>query len=391
MRIAVITKAPFPDGTAPSTYILNVCRVMERCGHHVTVLGCRRGHMTDHPVEGVFDGIEYINFDSVRRGKMLTYLYDNFFERYAIEMLRRLGNQDIVFLYGGTVTVASVLKRYCERKNMKFGAFECEWFTKDSFSSQVSQKHITDIVNLIPYAAKNADVAILISSYLTKYFLSCNVPSIMIPNIVDLADEKWNVRKSAAACDKLKIAYAGIPGVGKDELGTVIKAIELLPENFKEKVELHVYGPDEEKMKFYLNLQGVEAVPSNVICHGKQKQDQIPERLNECHYTILIRKPGQRANAGFSTKMVESFAAGIPFIANITGDIATYLKDEENGIVVADESVEACRAALIRAWELLDKNSEMRVAAYKTAQDNFDYRIYVDAMKDFLSGIRGNE
>ena len=388
MRIAVITKAPFPDGNASSTYILNVCRVMERCGHHVTVLGCRRGLKTDYPIEGAFDGIEYVNFDSVRRGKVLTYLYDNFFERYAIHKLRRLGDQDVVFLYGGTVTVASALKRYCERKNMKFGAFECEWFTKDSFSSQVSQKHITDIVNLIPYAAKNADVAILISSYLTKYFLSCNVPSIMIPNIVDLADEKWNVRRSDVPCDKMKIAYAGIPGVGKDELGTVIKAIELLPEQLKEKVELHVYGPGDEEMMFYLKPQGVETLPSNVICHGRQKQDLIPECLNECHYTVLIRKPGQRANAGFSTKMVESFAAGIPFIANITGDIATYLKDGENGIVVADDSVEACRDALIRAWELLCKNTEMRAAAYKTAQDNFDYRLYVDTMRDFLSDIQ---
>lgn len=83
MRITVISKAPFPDGTAPSTCILNVCRVMGRCGHHVTVIGCRRGHMTDYTVEGIFDGTEYVDFDSVRRGRVLTYLYDNFFERYA--------------------------------------------------------------------------------------------------------------------------------------------------------------------------------------------------------------------------------------------------------------------------------------------------------------------
>ena len=238
-----------------------------------------------------------------------------------------------------------------------------------------------------PYMAKNADMAILISSLLTDYFEANGVHSIMIPNIVDLSDKKWNVRKAKIDNDVLKIAYAGVPGVGKDELATVVKAILLLPDDKKSKTELHIYGSSADALKSYLCSQEVLEIPSFVVCHGRLMQEEIPARLNECHYTILIRKPSLRANAGFSTKMVESFAAGIPMIANITGDIGTYLKDGINGLIVDDESVQACSKALLAAWSYLDRNPIMREEALKTAANNFDYRQYCNEMSKFLDAI----
>lgn len=387
MNIVILSTAPFPDGNASSTYILNVCRTMVACGHDVTVVGCRRTIKTEHPLNGEYEGIKYVNFDATAHNKLVMYVYNLYFEVYAKHILRKLKKPDVVFLYGGIESTARAVKKHCSRRGIKFGGFNCEWYTEECFSPDVSKRHIRGTLGLIPYVAKNSDAGILISSLLTNYFKEQGTHSVMIPNIVDLTDKKWNVKKDVDEPNKLKIAYAGVPGVGKDELGTVVKAIGEMPEELKTKTELHVYGPDEKGLLSYLKTQGVQEIPSNVVCHGRQKQDEIPAKLNECHFTVLVRKPTRRANAGFSTKMVESLAAGIPFIANITGDIGTYLKDGENGIVVADESVEACRDALVRAWNLLDKNPEMRKAAYKTAENNFDYRIYIDAMRDFLAGF----
>ena len=387
MNIVILSTAPFPDGNASSTYILNVCRTMVACGHDVTVVGCRRTIKTEHPLNGEYEGIKYVNFDATAHNKLVMYVYNLYFEVYAKHILRKLKKPDVVFLYGGIESTARAVKKHCSRRGIKFGGFNCEWYTEECFSPDVSKRHIRGTLGLIPYVAKNSDAGILISSLLTNYFKEQGTHSVMIPNIVDLTDKKWNVKKDVDEPNKLKIAYAGVPGVGKDELGTVVKAIGEMPEELKTKTELHVYGPDEKGLLSYLKTQGVQEIPTYVVCHGRQKQDEIPAKLNECHFTVLVRKPTRRANAGFSTKMVESLAAGIPFIANITGDIGTYLKDGENGIVVADESVEACRDALVRAWNLLDKNPEMRKAAYKTAENNFDYRIYIDAMRDFLAGF----
>ncbi|MBQ8320987.1 MAG: glycosyltransferase [Clostridia bacterium] len=387
MNILILSTAPFPDGNASSTYILNVCRTMVACGHNVTVVGCRRTIKTEYPLNGEYEGIKYVNFDATAHNKLVMYVYNLHFEVYAKHILRKLEKPEVVFLYGGIESTAKAVRKYCHRRSIKFGGFNCEWYTEECFSATVSKRHVKGTVGLIPYVAKNADAGILISSLLTDYFKEQGTHAVMIPNIVDLTDEKWNVKKDVDEPNKLKIAYAGVPGVGKDELGTVVRAIGEMPEELKAKTELHVYGPDEKGLLSYLKTQGIDEVPNYVVCHGRQKQDEIPAKLNECHFTVLIRKPTRRANAGFSTKMVESFAAGIPFIANITGDIGTYLKDGENGIVVADESVEACRDALIRAWEMLDKNPKMRKSAYETAVQNFDYRLYSDAMGRFLSKI----
>lgn len=386
MNIVILTKAPFPEGSAVSTYVLNTCRTMVAAGHRVSVLGCLRGTDKSWPVTSSIDGIDYHNFDANQAGRVKTYLFDRYWSSYAVHFLQRIKAVDLVYLYGGDRDTAVCIFRYCKKRAIRYGAFNCEWYTEESFAQNTPTKMIENIVGLIPYNAEHANCAILISSLLCNYFSEHNVPSVMIPNIVDLQDKKWNVRKSCPKDDVLKIAYAGVPGVGKDELGTVVEAASTLPEEMKNRVQLHIYGSTPEVLWKYLKEQGISDPEKLdfIHCHGRMKQSEMPRFLNDCHYTILIRKPSVRTNAGFSTKMVESFAAGIPMIANITGDIATYLRDGENGIVVQDETVSACREAVIRALNMLQSNNAMRENALKTAERYFDYRMYVETMRDFL-------
>lgn len=390
MKIAVFCKAPFPEGTAASTYVLNVCRVMQSCGHEVTVFGCLRNKPARFPVNGEIDGIAYRNFPAFQKNKLLVYLYDNCWGEYIVNTLSRQRGVDIAFLCGGLVKEAKKVNAYCKRKGILYGAFNSEWYTPESFSSSVKKSYVEQATGLIPYNATHADVAIQISTLLTEHFQKNGVRTVMMPNIVDLTDPKWNGRKSAPAGDILKLAYAGVPGVGKDELGTVIEAMTMLPEAYRKKVELNIYGPTQAKLQEYLNMVGVAHIPDTVICHGRKNQNEIPALLNDCHYTVLIRKPSLRTNAGFSTKMVESFAAGLPMIANVTGDIGTYLKDGVNGVVVADDTAQACRDALIRAVDLLPSNQSMRQAAIATAQEHFDYRGYIGQMQQFLQSVKKN-
>lgn len=385
MRIAVLTKAPFPEGNASATYVLNVCRVLNACGHQVTVFGCLRSAPLHFPTNGEIEGIAYRNFSAFSKRKISVYFYDRLWGHYIIDVLKNYDRFDIIFLYGGSRTEAEKVFLFCKKRKTLYCAFNCEWFTEESFQSSVSSKLVKDMVGLIPFNADHADLGVLISSLLLSYFQKHKIPSIFIPNIVDLNDYKWNCRKVLPKGEVLKLAYAGVPGVGKDELGTVISAISLLPEDLKGKVELHIYGSTVSQLQEYLSMVGIPKLPNGVYCHGRKPQNEIPALLNECHFTILIRKPTLRANAGFSTKMVESYASGVPFIANVTGDIGVYLKNGENGVLVHDESVEACRDAILEAYHLLPRNEEMRRHAFATAEEYFEYRKYIPKMKDFLS------
>jgi len=389
MNIVILSRSPFPEGNAASTYILNVCRVLTSCGHNVTVIGCRRNLINDFPPSGSFENVKYHNFDATKRSKVMVYLFDNFWGHYAVHTLSKMKNVDIVFLYGETKYVAERINKYCKKHGIKYGAFNCEWYTPDCFSKSVRKRIVAGTVELIPYNAEHADVAIQISSLLTNYFVEHNVKTIMLPNLVDLESDKWQGCRSEVGAEKLKLAYAGVPGVGKDELGVVIEAIGSLSDEQRSRVELHIWGIDSKYLEKYLgeNAHLLVDYPDCFICHGRAKQEDIPKLINECHYTVLIRQPSLRTNAGFSTKMVESFASGVPFMANITGDIGTYLKDGFNGIIVEDASASACRDAIERALGLLEQNSAMRDNAYKTAVESFDYRRYISRTKEFFDSI----
>lgn len=389
MNIVILSQAPFPDGNAASTYVLNCCRVMTACGHHVTVIGCRRGLQTVYPARGSCEGIDYITFEMARHIKPLVYLLDKAWYRYELYCLSRLKKTDIVFLYGQDKTSAKAVHRYCKTHGMKFGAFNCEWYSADNFGAEINPRRVCDKVDLIPFNAEHADVAIQISTLLTRYFEEHHVKTIMLPNMVDLRDKKWDCRKENAGAEKLKLAYAGVPGVGKDELGVVIEAMCLLPEACQSRTELHIWGLDTVGVEAYMGEKRdlLRKLSGGVVCHGRAKQEDVPRLINKCHYTVLIRKPSRRANAGFSTKMVESFAAGVPVIANLTGDIGDYLKDGVNGIIVQDDSAQSCAAAIEKAFAMLDKNPAMRVQARKTAENVFEYHNYISRADTFFKTI----
>lgn len=402
MKILILSRAPFPEGTAPSAYILNVCRTMAACGHTVKVIGCLRGNKTSFPPSGEFEKILYHNFDTTRHKKPVVYLFDKKWGYYAVHAIRREKNPDIVFLYGGTKSVAERIFRFCKRHGIRYGAFNCEWFTPECFPKNADKRNVSDNTELIPFNAEHADAAVLISTLLTDTFRKHGVLSVKIPNLIDPEDEKWACGKeriekirrgifSGKNDGIVKLAYAGVPGVGKDDLSAVIEALALLPEEMRKKTELHLWGVDEAFLQTYMGEKRtlLSECRDSIFPHGRAKQSDIPRLIGTCHYTVLIRKPSVRANAGFSTKMAESFAAGVPVMANITGDIGTYLKDTVNGIIVKDSTPAACAEAIKRAHGLMTENPKMCVAAYDTAEKKLDYRKYIGDMDAFLQKISG--
>ena len=389
MNILILSRASFPEGNALSTYILNVCRTIVAAGHKVTVIGCCHGNKVDFPSKGSYDGIDYINFDIDKQPKFVAYLFYKYWSRYALHMLSLFKKTDIAFLYGEKKSTAEAVFKYCKRHDILYGAFNCEWYEPESFPESMGRKMIEDMTGLIPFNAEHADVAIQISTLLTNYFKEHNVKTIMVPNLVDLSDKKWDCRCEKVVGDKLKLAYAGVPGVGKDELATVIEAMDLLPDDLKGRTELHIWGANQRDMETHLGdrKELLQKLSDNIFIYGRAKQSELPRLINGCHFTVLIRKPSLRANAGFSTKMVESFAAGVPVMANLTGDIGSFLKDGVNGIVVRNESTDACVEAIKKAHELLAKNPQMRKAALETAENEFDFHKYNDKMRTFLQNV----
>lgn len=389
MNIIIAGTFPYPTGNASSAYISTVCKLLTSIGHEVTVIGCKYIKNNKEDDDGTYNGITYYNYPYYSQSKIKKYCFERLFPRYVISKSKLEKKPDILFLYDCKVSLSKPIVNYCENNGIKYGAFLAEWYSKECFGAQTKKKDVENLVNIVPYNLKHAKIAILISTLLYKCFDDAGINSVWLPNIVDINDDKWQADSNVNKNEKLYIAYAGSPSVGKDEIGVILSALELLEEKRRTNTVINLYGIDNEQLKSLINAQRIsEKVQNeNVVCHGRVPQNDIPQKLRENHFTILIRESTLRNNAGFSTKMVESLACGVPMIATLTGDMDRYLKDSVNSVIVNTPSIEGCAEAINKAWGLLSQIDSMRKAAKKTAQQHFHYSQYYTRVGDFLSRV----
>lgn len=123
--------------------------------------------------------------------------------------------------------------------------------------------------------------------------------------------------------------------------------------------------------------------------HGRIPYSDVQNIIAHSDFTVLLRPNLRYANAGFPTKVGESMMCGTPVIANHTSDLNLYIRDGDTGIVVRNESPEACAEGFRMALKM-DKNArnKMRRNARKEAERSFDYKVYTDAMKKFMEGLK---
>jgi glycosyltransferase involved in cell wall biosynthesis len=227
-----------------------------------------------------------------------------------------------------------------------------------------------------------------ISSLLDNYYKQRGCNTVTVPTIIDPEEYASVLDTAHDNREKLTIAYAGVPGK-KDYVVNAVKALELLSDDERQRIELHFYGPTAEYFRNSgIDDGAVEKYKENVICHGRIPYSEVKQKIAEADFTVLLRPNKRYANAGFPTKVGESMACGTPVIANITSDLDKYVIDGKTGIVCADETSEACAEAIKRALSLtqMQKNS-MRSQCFAMATQAFDYNSYLGVMDQFIGEV----
>ena len=111
----------------------------------------------------------------------------------------------------------------------------------------------------------------------------------------------------------------------------------------------------------------------NVLCHAD--------------FSVLLRDAEARyAQAGFPTKVIESLGVGLPVICNYSSDLADFLVDQENAMIVESLSTEAFAETLTRALSLTQIEKEkMSVKARRCAESRFNIDSYDESWRMVLS------
>lgn len=376
--LLLITTDRYPNGDAGAVRQGVLSKMISECGYKVDIVGL--GDYTDDYVAES----EYVKYISLRSKvqTLIRRVKDRLaFSLMAIRLYKR-ANYDAVLLE----SVPILLFVYFTAQKRK-GAIDTlihdsvEWYSPSEYKlGRFSLAYI--LKNVLNTHIINRQFHIIaISRYLENHFKTIANTTVRIPIVYDSTQIH---NKPAVNSEKIIFQYAGLMG-RKDMLKKFLLALSRHPQ--KERFEVRLYGFNEDYIieTNNANRQTLENLKGVVTCYGRQPRDKVLESLLQANFSLLFRNPDERyAKAGFPTKAVESLSHGVPLFCNISSDLGLYLRNGVNSVVVEYSEEHIFEALSTIAKMSKDELMSLKVNAQKTAVDNFDFRIYLDNIKQII-------
>lgn len=231
---------------------------------------------------------------------------------------------------------------------------------------------------------------IIISSQLEDRFSKLNKNYIRIPIISNVTNDIAKSSLSFKSGDIFKIGYFGTLQIYKEGLDLIIDAIEQL----KQKgfsIEIHFYGKINKYETSKINNL-IDKLNGSGIYHGLLSNEQVIQLMKNYHLLVSARRLINQTRYGFSTKLAEYMATGVPYLVTNIGDNSLYIKDGVNGYIIEPGSQQQLTEKLEYIITNYGKEAEdISRNAVVTAKKYFDYRIYKSMILEFFFKNKDNE
>lgn len=376
MNILYIVPAMYPYGWAYAARARSIARMMVDAGASVTVMA---DYLSDE-MEWTGDNasqdgdIRIITTSGLKASERTTKDKLLVTRRAKAVLKNYLENNHVDYIVSAqTAGKYMAIRGIIAKKRIPLILEVCEWYSHHNWSYGVFDPRFWNFCYCWYFRFVHEKKFICISTLLERHFKQFGADVIRIPTILDIRNRK---NKDAADLHSpVRLVFAGGITGGKDELSTLIAVVceKDLP------FEIEVFGPSDQAIRDTLKDYAIDEhrYLEKVHVHGYVPQQTIESYLANCDYGILIRPQRRSSNAGFPTKLGEYFGAGLPVIANDTGDICLYLKDGENGFVLESNHKDDIARTLFRIANV-DKGQyqEMSKFARKTAEEVFQYDKY---------------
>lgn len=375
----------FPEGGAAARRILGNSLSLAEAGYQVLILSGQKAD--DDSVWPMGNNI-FLASTNERDAEGLPNVLR--FMKYALmgaksrRWLERLGARPAaVILYSGYTPYLLQLGSWRRRNRTPLIFDAVEWYTAASPLSFTMSPYLWQIEFAMRVLTRRVDGVIAISRYLEDWYRGAGLPVVRIPPTLNIAGVAPGPGSDG---DRLSLIYAGAPGSGKDQLDEIVRAVAMVdPEGHR--LVLNIYGPTAGEV---MRLPSMRRKASAAIeAHGPVSHARALDAIGRADFSVLMRRPGRVATAGFSTKVVESMAAGTPVIANLTGDLGEHLIDGVNSLVCDGYHAEPLVATLNRALALgHEERQDMRAAARRAAAAGFDHRVHIAALSRLVESAR---
>lgn len=314
----------FPCGNACAQRELTIAKLFQSVGFKVVLIGysndgIQRSQINDFDVytrpypRGIRSWVKNITDSS-----------------YVKNIIEQYQGEKYILLVDYFVFATKKIIKYAKKKYIKLIFSAEEWYEKvKGFPRGIIKNFDTNYRMKKLYT--KSDNMICISKFLYDYYSSKVKNIIQIPAIVDEDLDKWNIDRRPNP-DCLQIIYAGNPGRGnvKERLDILLDAFAAFTKNkTRYQYKLIVVGLPKE-----LLLQLSKYSADNIELFGQLSHCECLERIAESHYSCIPRERNLKNNAGFPTKMAESFACGTPVISTRISNVDEFIMDYQNGFIV---------------------------------------------------------
>lgn len=372
--------------------VLGIGKALREAGYRVMFAGMeKRGRVEDRLPDGgyCYQGFTYVPGKDQGQGQ-LARMKRALLTCTGLTTFKRIRNMDVTDIHAIVAyqPPASLLWRllpFCRRHGIILAADCTEWYDPRHVWGGPLGPFRWDSELRMRWLQPRTGRVIAISSLLESYYRQRGCKVLRVPPLVDM-DVCTPPPESPQRDDGiLRLVYAGTPGK-KDLLGNAIRGLHNASKQGL-PVELHLVGPERQSVAACLagDAHLLDDLGTSIVYHGRVPQPVALGLVARADFSILLRPDQRYANAGFPTKLVESLSMGVPILTNPTSDIADYVRDRQEGLLLQDSSPEAFAAGVRRVLEMPRSQwMAMRVMARQRAFDCFDYHHYIEQFRDFL-------
>lgn len=394
-RLIICADRSFPRGDAGANRILFMAKALQETDWDVFVISTGRNEEKYYDSSigyYVYEGVKYRNID-ISSNRYLRMIQHNFLDgKTAVKMMKsfKVTSDDVVMLYSSLYSFSNAVISFAYSLGCKVACDVVEWHQPFQFKGGEKGFRYKGYKRFFEELVPKTKNVIVISKCLDNHFSSLNCHTTVIPIYVDTDKRQaWNREIDNSY---LNLIYPGNP-YRKDDLLSMLQAIEMLDDTEKDYVRFHLTGVN--KSLLYSSIPGNESlldalIDRETVCiHSWMEYDELLKLYQKIDFALLARPTNKITEANFPSKVPELMSKGIPIITNRVGDIIQYLDDGEDSILYDDPTAEGCRDAIRRTIGLSEEERiGMSKKAYENAELKFNYHLCSGRLNKFFSEMR---
>ena len=274
---------------------------------------------------------------------------------------------DIIHTNLNRIDVGAMLAKYLKKPHV--------WHIRE-FASELDYDVVSLRSNYISYINKHSNKIIFISNVVKNAWIKKGIDNNKSIVIWDgIVENGIDVKHDILENDIVKIVICGYlcKNKGQDQL---IKAITLLPEDIKRKIQVDIYGEGDEEYTSYL----LKLVDDNELCSivdFKGYVENVKKLYSKYDMGVVCSK-----SEGLGRVTIDYMSYGCLVIASKSGANIELLCDEQNGYFYEYNNYK--QLANIIAFAINNKNIVKRIAdnGYAFSYKNFSCNEYAKKIID---------